>query len=145
MSDLSTKFGMGWLPDYPDFRDHKVDNDIIPQRLLNLGQTDSINTIIEKVGVYKKMGEETPVSVDLGQWFSPVEDQGSFGPCTANASVALVEYFEKKTFNKHVDASRLFLYKTTRNLMKKTGDNGAFLRSTMGKINVIAGFHTIIC
>ncbi len=145
MSDLSTKFEMGWLPDYPDFRDHKVDNDIIPQRLLNIGQTDSINTMIEKVGLYKKEGEVTPVSVDLVQWFSPVEDQDSFGTCTANASVPLVEYFEKKSFNKHVDASRLFLYRATRILMKKKGDNGAFLRNTMGEIKVIAGFHTIIC
>jgi C1A family cysteine protease len=43
-----------------------------------------------------------------------------------------VEYFEIRAFNRHIDASRLFLYKVTRNLMQVTGDTGAFLRSTMG-------------
>lgn len=33
--------------------------------------------------------------------------------------------------NIHILASRLFLYKTTRNLLHWTGDTGAFLRSTM--------------
>jgi C1A family cysteine protease len=42
-----------------------------------------------------------------------------------------VEYFERRAFGKHLDASRLFLYKVTRNLLKWTGDTGAFLRSTM--------------
>jgi C1A family cysteine protease len=31
-----------------------------------------------------------------------------------------------------MDASRLFLYKVTRNLMKMKGDTGAYLRNTMG-------------
>jgi len=45
-----------------------------------------------------------------------------------------VEYFEKKAFRKHIDASSLFLYKTTRNLMHQTGDIGAYLRTTMGAL-----------
>lgn len=51
--------------------------------------------------------------------------------CTANAGVGLLEYFEKKAFGKFTNASRLFLYKTTRNLMKVTGDTGATIRLTM--------------
>ena len=43
----------------------------------------------------------------------------------------MVEYYERRAFGKHIDASRLFLYKTTRDLLKWTGDTGAFLRSTM--------------
>lgn len=53
------------------------------------------------------------------------------GNCTAHAGVGLIEYFEKKAYNKYLDASRLFLYKVTRNLMGVTGDTGAFLRDTM--------------
>ena len=34
-------------------------------------------------------------------------------------------------FGKHLDASRLFLYKVTRDLAHLTGDTGAFLRTTM--------------
>jgi C1A family cysteine protease len=60
-----------------------------------------------------------------------MEDQQTIGSCTAHAGVGLVEYFERRAFGKHLDASRLFLYKVTRNLLKWTGDTGAFLRSTM--------------
>jgi C1A family cysteine protease len=46
----------------------------------------------------------------------------------------MMEYFERRAFGKHIDASRLFLYKVTRNLLHWTGDTGAFLRSTMGAL-----------
>ena len=134
MSEKTTNYGMGWLPDYPDFRDNTVDNNKVSEKLSKLGQNDSIKKMLTKVGVEKKLGPGIPVSMDLLQWFSPIEDQGSLGSCTANAGVALVEFFEKKANNKYIDASRLFLYKATRNLMKETGDNGAFLRSTMGAL-----------
>ncbi|QMS88013.1 peptidoglycan-binding protein [Nostoc edaphicum CCNP1411] len=72
-----------------------------------------------------------PEFVDLTFWCSPVEDQGSLDSCTAHAGVALMEYFEKRSFDRYVDASRLFLYKATRNLMHRKGDAGASLRETM--------------
>jgi C1A family cysteine protease len=72
-----------------------------------------------------------PTGVDLSLDFPPIEDQGSIGSCTANAGVSLLEYFERKAFGRHLDASRLFLYKATRNLLGWTGDTGAFLRTTM--------------
>jgi C1A family cysteine protease len=72
--------------------------------------------------------------VDLRPWCSPVEDQGELGSCTAHAAVGIVEYFERKAFGKHLDASRLFLYKVTRNLLHWTQDTGAFLRTTMGAL-----------
>jgi C1A family cysteine protease len=65
---------------------------------------------------------------------SPIENQGSLGSCTANAGVALVEYFERRAFGRQVEASRLFLYKATRNLLHWDGDTGAFLRTTMGAL-----------
>jgi C1A family cysteine protease len=46
--------------------------------------------------------------------------------------VGIIEYYERKSFGRHIDASRLFLYKVTRNLMKMKGDTGAYLRTTMG-------------
>jgi C1A family cysteine protease len=134
MSETLGNLGMGWLPDYPDFRDRKVDDDKVSERLVKLGQKVSIKKMLTTVGIEKKLGGDIPGSMDLLQWFSPIENQGSLGSCTANAGVGLVEYFEKKAFNKYIDASRLFLYKATRNLMKETGDNGAFLRSTMGAL-----------
>ena len=134
MSEISEKSGMGWLPDYPDFRDLTIHHDQVSQRLFNLGQKVPIKKMLAKIGVYKKAKASLPGSVDLREWFSAIEDQGSLGSCTANAGVGLVEYFERKAFQKYIDASRLFLYKATRNLMHETGDTGAFLRSTMGAL-----------
>ena len=76
--------------------------------------------------------EALPASVDLREWCSPVEDQRNLGSCTAHAGVGVIEYYERKCFGRHIDASRLFLYKVTRNLMKAKGDTGAYLRTTMG-------------
>ena len=133
MCEIFEKRGMGWLPDYPDFRDHTIEQNELPSRLQELGQKDSVKTMLSKVGITRR-GKALPASVDLRAWFSPVEDQGPLGSCTANAGVGMVEYFEKRAFNKHIDASRLFLYKVTRNLMHSKGDTGAFLRSTMGAL-----------
>lgn len=72
-----------------------------------------------------------PEHVDLSFWCSPVEDQGSLNSCTANAAIALMEYFQKKSFGKYIDGSRLFLYKATRNLMQIEGNVGTSIRSTM--------------
>ena len=55
-----------------------------------------------------------PAKVDLRKYFSPIEDQQTIGSCTANAGAGIIEYFQRRTFNKHVDGSRLFLYKATR-------------------------------
>lgn len=135
--DDSQRFGMGWIPDLPDFRDYTVKYDKVSQRLRALGQKDSINTMLKKVGILEPVGEGTlPTSVDLRQWCSPIENQGSINSCTANAGVGLVEYYERRAFGRHIDASRLFLYKTTRNMLKWTGDYGANLRTTMGAMTL---------
>jgi C1A family cysteine protease len=73
-------------------------------------------------------------SQDLRAHCSPIEDQGGLGSCTAHAAMGVVEYFERRAFSKHIDGSRLFVYKTTRNLMGVTGDTGAWLRNTMGAL-----------
>jgi C1A family cysteine protease len=108
----------GWLPDIPDFRDFSAETQSIRSQLLKVGVADTATVAL-------------PEAVDLRQWCSPIEDQKDLGSCTANAGVGLVEFFERKAAGKHIDASRLFLYKTTRNLMGWTGDTGAFLRDTM--------------
>lgn len=120
MSEQCGKKGMGWLPDYPDFRDYTEEH-------------KEINSLIVPSGILKKK-VKLPSSVDLREWCSPVENQGSLGSCTAHAGVGVVEYYERRAFGKHIDASRMFLYKVTRNLLHWTGDTGAFLRSTMGAL-----------
>lgn len=133
MGEMNEQRGMGWLPDYPDFRDHTVELDELPPRLKALGQRDSVKAMLKKVGAAAPP-KALPASVDLRTWCAPIEDQGAIGSCTANAGVGVVEYFERRAFGRHLDASRLFLYKATRNLMHWTGDTGAFLRTTMGAL-----------
>ena len=136
MSETIQKLGMGWLPDYPDFRDYTVEHDEVSSRLKALGQEISVKGMLAKVGVAEPAKASLPKSVDLKQWCSPVENQKSLGSCTAQAGVGLVEYFERRAFGKHIDASRLFLYKVTRNMLHWTGDTGAFLRTTMGAMTL---------
>ena len=135
MSDTQ-RFSMGWLPDYPDIRDHHIDHDAVSNSLKTKGQRDSIKAMLKQIGVQDASKLDPPATMDLREWCSPIENQGALGSCTANAGVGLVEYFERRAFGNYTDCSRLFLYKTTRSFLKWTGDTGAFLRSTMGAMTL---------
>jgi C1A family cysteine protease len=117
-----TKVGTGWLPPMPDLNDYSEEH-------------DEIKPIIEKLGISTK-SEKLSLSstVDLRSYCSPIENQGGIGSCTAHAAAGIVEYFERRAFTKHIDCSRLFIYKTTRDLMGVDGDTGAWLRNAMGAL-----------
>jgi C1A family cysteine protease len=121
VTDTGEPLGMGWLRDLPDFRDYTVEDETVKPQLEAIGAADA-----EAVSI--------PASIDLRPYCSPIEDQGSIGSCTANAAAGLVEYFERRAHGRHIDASRLFIYKATRDLLHWTGDTGAYLRSTMGAL-----------
>lgn len=110
--------GMGWHRDLPDFRDHTP-------------ESDAVKNVLTKSAPLKAAVKTQPASVDLRKWCSPIEDQGSLGSCTANAGVGMLEYYERRTSGKHLDGSRLFLYKVTRELLGFKGDDGAYLRDAM--------------
>ncbi len=112
--------GTGWLPPMPDLRDYSVEHQDIKGISKMLGLTVKTHSL--------------PATIDLRQWCSPIENQLNLGSCTAHAGMGIVEYFERRAYGKHIEGSRLFLYKTTRNLMKVTGDTGAWLRNTMGAL-----------
>jgi C1A family cysteine protease len=126
-------YGMGWIRDYPDIRDYTVKYDGLAPRLKALGQR-SVKDNLSKVGVLKSSLPSLRATADLRTWCSPIENQRALGSCTANAGAGVVEYFERRAFGTHLDASRLFLYKVTRNLLGLTGDTGAYLRTTMGAL-----------
>jgi len=121
--DRTLQRGLGWIPDLPDCRDYTE-------------ETEDVRAVLAPTGVAAPgaAGRRPPLptTVDLRPWASPVEDQGALGSCTAQAGAGIIEYYERRSFGRHVEASRLFLYKTTRNLMKSKGDSGAYLRTTMG-------------
>lgn len=130
MSLIQIKY-FGWLPDYPDFRDYTVQNANISFKSSRAGVRSSINQMALKMGIIGKDGGKLPTRVDLRKWCSPVENQDQLNSCTANAGMGLIEYFEKKAYGSFINGSRLFLYKTTRNLLQKKGDYGAYIRTTM--------------
>ncbi len=120
MSDTSSVHRLGWLRDLPSINDYTADHNAVKPMVTKLR------------GAGARMGPaELATSADLRAGFSPIENQLNLGSCTANAGLGLLEYCERRAFGKHIDGSRLFLYKTTRDLLKWTGDTGAYLRSTM--------------
>ncbi len=118
MPDENTWGGLGWRRDLPDFRDYTPN-------------ADEIKIILDTSEPMKKAEDKLPKKVDLREWCSPIEDQDWIKSCTACAGMGLIEYFQRRAFGKHIDGSRLFLYKVTRNLISGQGDSGAFLRDTM--------------
>jgi C1A family cysteine protease len=122
IEETGETLGTGWLPPLPDLRDYTEEQPEIAIMVKNL-------KISQKRGM-----KAPPTQVDLRPYCSPVENQGNLGSCTAHAGMGIVEYFERRAFNKHINGSRLFLYKTTRNLMGVTGDTGAWLRNVMGAL-----------
>lgn len=115
---MKKRYTMGWQKDLPDFRDYTP-------------RAEPIAKLLGKSKALKPSKAGIPANVDLSKFCSPVEDQGDIGSCTANSGVGLLEYYENRAFGKYLDASRLFLYKTTRNLLHWKGDTGAWLRTTM--------------
>ena len=120
VTGVTEPVGTGWLPPVPDLRDYTENH-------------EEIKVFNQKLRL--RSGKPKQASaVDLRQWCSPIENQLTLGSCTAHAGIGIVEYFEKRAYGRHIEGSRLFLYKTTRNLMQETGDTGAFLRNVMGAL-----------
>jgi C1A family cysteine protease len=123
---MTNKFSLGWIPDYPDFRDYTEETEEVRETLKPSGLP------LQPAARRACRAKPLPASADLREWCPQVEDQGRLGSCTAQAGAGVIEYYELKSFGRHIDASRLFLYKVTRKLMKISGDTGAYLRSTIG-------------
>ncbi|MFX0046163.1 MAG: C1 family peptidase [Candidatus Hermodarchaeota archaeon] len=124
IAEVGQTVGTGWLPPLPDLRDF---TDTEPQ----------VAEIVKNLGLPKGRQLKAPQKpVSLKDWCSPIENQMSLGSCTAHAAVGIVEYFQRRAFNKYIEGSRLFVYKATRNLMQVTGDTGAWLRNTMGSLKL---------
>ena len=123
---------MGWLPDHPDFRDYSTSTTEVSDKHQRL-QEMSVNEILSEIGIIRarKSRKKLKKSINLREYCSPIDNQGDLNSCTAHAGVGLVEYFEIKTSGKYINASKMFLYKATRNLAKSTTDSGAQLRTTM--------------
>jgi C1A family cysteine protease len=138
MPETFLNHGMGWRPDLPDFRDYIDSTKEIPSKLKNIPNVRSVKKLIEEIGIQtsKISRINIPHNIDLRDNCSPIEDQETLGSCTAHAAVGMIEYYEMKAYGKFLDASRLFLYKTTRNLLGWTGDTGAYIRTTVAAMTL---------
>jgi C1A family cysteine protease len=137
---MGRKHGLGWLPDVPKPSDYTAAHtEVAPLLRKTKLETRAGGTRSRAASTRKGAARKLPSKVDLRPWFPPVEDQGYLGSCTANSAVALLEYFERRASGKHIDGSRLFLYKASRNLLGWDGDTGAYLRTAM---QVLALFGT---
>lgn len=119
--DREVRVGTGWLPPLPDLRDYTEEVKDIPKMAAQLG-------------IAPEEEPDLPDSTDWREYCTPVESQGRLGSCTAHAAVGAAEYYQRRAFGEHIEGSRLFVYKATRNLMGVTGDTGAWLRNTMGAL-----------
>jgi C1A family cysteine protease len=136
MSSIASRKGKGWLRDLPDYRDNTPSTTSLTKKQKERGAKKSVSEILgqlNKNGTRSTKLKKAALSAkaDLRPWCSPIEDQGELGSCTAHAGVGLYEYYERISFGKYLDASRLFLYKATRNLLGWEADDGAYLRTTM--------------
>jgi C1A family cysteine protease len=113
----------GLIPQLPDIRNYTMTS---PQ----------VFKAYQRAGVF--CGDDgdliIPPQVDISEFDSPVEDQGTQGTCTANAGAGLLEHLERKTYGTYIDHSRKFLYKMARQLNDVTGDVGATVPATLGSI-----------
>ncbi|HTS71999.1 MAG TPA: C1 family peptidase [Terriglobia bacterium] len=135
--------GLGWIPDVPSFKDYTLESATVQKLIAKTklaghpGSPGSPRASVRSAGagagaaVAPAAAPALATHVDVRAFFSPVEDQGNYNSCTANAAVGLVEYFEKRSFNTFIDASRMFTWKATHDLMGWSGNTGAYIRTTM--------------
>lgn len=117
MTHVYGDFRLGWNKDYPDFRDYSLDS-------------KGVSPFI--VSPPKNPARQWMIDVDL----PTPREQGNLGSCTSHAGTYIFEVHQRVANLGDEPMSRLFLYKTTRNLMGIDGDSGSFLRSTMRAIAV---------
>ncbi|AUP77464.1 C1 family peptidase [Flavivirga eckloniae] len=128
------KKNLGWIKDYPDIRDYDVHTSTVHKNPLKPVIKESVKDLMGKIGMTDDSKKALKKKVDLRKWCSPIKNQGGIGSCTAFAAVGMYEYFQKRAFNKFINGSELFVYKTQRNMLGWKGDKGSYTRTAMGAL-----------
>jgi len=120
--------GKGWRRDLPDVRDYSADHPKVAQAFSEDRQNAG----------------KSAVDLRTTGFFSPIDDQGDLGSCTANAVIGALEFVERKDHGgQYLDHSRRFLYRLTRKLENKVignraiGDVGAEIRNTIKTLGTV--------
>lgn len=100
----------------------------IPSNNFNVKPSKSTKSIR-----YQQTGIQLDESVDLREWDSPVEDQGSLGSCVANAVTNAYELMVKEFYpDKFIELSRLFVYYNSRLISNTINqDSGAYIKDAL--------------
>jgi len=109
------KVRTGWKPDIFDPRDFGERSPLI------IETTKGLN-------VLSLRAEQLPREVVYFDYCGEMDDQGALGSCVAFGTLNHVECMQALATGKHIRGSRRALYKIMRNLMKVTGDTGAWNR-----------------
>ena len=104
---LANKLNLQWVPDKLDSRDYK----------------------------YRLTTKPSPNSIDLRNYCSPIENQGSLGSCTGQAIAGAIELLNKRNGN-YQDISRLFIQYYERLILGTVNyDSGAYIRDGIKATN----------
>lgn len=142
--------GLGYHPDLPDWRDFNTFADTETSQM-ERKKIERIRAFLAKKRKTVSVGDSlrhagrsaTEPSVkrfhlgdDSGFPLPPVEDQGRFQSCTANAVISMVEFLFHACTGEQRDFSRHFLYHNTRRLLGWEGDSGGQIRATIKALRV---------
>ena len=113
-----------------------ADKKVIPRTLddkFNLiWKADRLDTRDYRYQVTQKLN---PNLVDLRNYCSPIENQGSLGSCTGQSIAGAIELLNKRG-GKHNDVSRLFIYYYERLILGTVNyDSGAYIRDGIKATN----------
>lgn len=142
--------GLGYHPDLPDWRDFNTFA-TTETRQMEWKKVERIRAFLAKKRKAASVDESTRHSRrsaavssvtrfhlgdDSGFPLPPVEDQGHFQSCTANAVISMVEFLFHACTGEQRDFSRHFLYHNTRRLLGWEGDCGGQIRATIKALRV---------
>src|SRR5207237_2149846 len=92
---MEARRGLGWLPDIPKPTDYTEEHPAVAPLLAQTGLRMRVAAQsvfgANETGAGGLSAPAIPSRQDLRAYFSPIEDQGQLGSCTANAAVALLE------------------------------------------------------
>lgn len=113
---------LSWCADLPDFRD------LTPR-------SAPVHALLSKLKLQRRRGSRIrPAKCDLRDYFPAPFDQGELPTSSANACVAMIEYFERRSHGRQLSLSRLFLHQAAARLAR-VGVNGPIgLRTTLKAI-----------
>jgi len=113
-----------------------ADKKVIPRTLDDkfslVWKADKLDTRDYRYQVTQKLN---PNLVDLRNYCSPIENQGSLGSCTGQSIAGAIELLNKRG-GKHNDVSRLFIYYYERLILGTVNyDSGAYIRDGIKATN----------